>query len=91
MTSKCLAEFIGTALLVFTVECNVLVGSPIFAGLSIGTVLFVAIQALGGISGGNFNPAVSVSLGCVNSLGGPGMPWKQVGSLELRRSDIHSD
>ncbi|CAK9092528.1 D-xylose-proton symporter-like 3 [Durusdinium trenchii] len=55
------------------------VGSPLFAGLSIGTVLFVAIQALGGISGGNFNPAVSVSLGCVSAFGGPGMPWKQVG------------
>jgi len=78
VTSKYLAEFIGTFLLIFTVECNVVVGSPLFAGLSIGTVLFVAIQALGGISGGNFNPAVSVALGCVNSLKGPGMEWKQV-------------
>mmetsp|Transcript_77067 Transcript_77067/g.121264 ORF Transcript_77067/g.121264 Transcript_77067/m.121264 type:complete len:455 (-) Transcript_77067:115-1479(-) len=78
-TSKYLAEFIGTFLLIFTVECNVVVGSPTFAGLSIGTVLFVAIQALGGISGGNFNPAVSVALGCVNSMKGPGMDWKQVG------------
>eukprot|EP00435_Cladocopium_sp_Y103_P055282 s943_g18.t1 len=72
-------EFIGTFLLIFTVECNVVVGSPLFAGLSIGTVLFVAIQALGGISGANFNPAVSVALGCVNSMKGPGMDWKQVG------------
>jgi len=79
MTAKYLAEFIGTFLLIFTVECNVVVGSPVFAGLSIGTVLFVAIQALGGISGGNFNPAVSVALGCVNSMKGPGMDWKQVG------------
>ncbi len=37
-------------------------------------------QALGGISGGNFNPAVSVALGCVNSMKGPGMDWKQVGA-----------
>lgn len=88
-------------------DSKVEVGSPLFAGLSIGTVLFVAIQvgspvtciillkysrnpqfgetaarttpqALGGISGGNFNPAVSVALGCVNSLKGPGMEWKQV-------------
>lgn len=78
-SSKYLSEFIGTFLLIFTVECNVLVGSPLFAGLSIGTVLFVVIQALGGISGGNFNPAVSVALGCVKSLNGPGMDWKEVG------------
>mmetsp|Transcript_18108 Transcript_18108/g.30569 ORF Transcript_18108/g.30569 Transcript_18108/m.30569 type:complete len:457 (+) Transcript_18108:65-1435(+) len=78
LSSKCLAEFIGTFLLVFTVECNVSVGNPTFAGLSIGMVLFVAIQALGGISGGNFNPAVSVSLGCLQTLKGPGMDWKQV-------------
>ena len=38
-------------------------------------------QALGGISGGNFNPAVSVALGCVNSMKGPGMDWKQAGSV----------
>lgn len=45
--------------------------------------LEVSIQALGGISGGNFNPAVSVALGCLQSLKGPGMDWKQVGgSLE---------
>eukprot|EP00435_Cladocopium_sp_Y103_P025485 s2117_g6.t1 len=79
LSTKCLAEFIGTFLLIFTVECNVSVGNPTFAGLSIGAVLFVAIQALGGISGGNFNPAVSVSLGCLQALKGPGMDWKQVG------------
>ena len=32
----------------------------------------VAIQALGGISGGNFNPAVSVSLGCLAQGGAMG-------------------
>lgn len=62
---------------------KVLVGSPLFAGLSIGTVLFVAIQSLGGISGGNFNPAVSFALGCVQALAGPGMDWKQVGMYSL--------
>jgi len=79
LSAKCLAEFIGTFLLIFTVESNVLTGDSVFAGLSIGAVLFVSIQALGGISGGNFNPAVSVALGCLQSLKGPGMDWKQVG------------
>lgn len=79
LRAKCLAEFLGTFLLIFTVECNVLVGNAVFAGLSIGAVLFVSIQALGGVSGANFNPAVSVALGCLNSLHGPGMPWNMVG------------
>lgn len=45
--------------------------------------LEVSIQALGGISGGNFNPAVSVALGCLQSLKGPGMDWKQVGHWNM--------
>ncbi|CAE7632702.1 NIP4-1 [Symbiodinium sp. CCMP2456] len=36
------------------------------------------IQSFGKISGGNFNPAVSVALGCTKTLGGPGMEWGQV-------------
>jgi len=78
-TSKLLAEFIGTFLLVFTVGCNVLAGS-LWAGVSIACVLMVAIYALGGISGANFNPAVSVTLGISKSMGGPGMDWKEVGA-----------
>lgn len=59
------------------------VGSSLFAGLSIGIALFVAIQSLGGVSGANFNPAVSVALGCVQALNGPGMAWQQVGLYSL--------
>lgn len=77
--SKLLAEFVGTFLLVFTVGCNVLAGSS-WAGVSIACVLMVAIYALGGISGANFNPAVSVTLGISKSMGGPGMDWKTVGT-----------
>jgi len=73
MFAKCAAEFVGTFLLVFTVGCNVLGGSGMWAGVSIACVLMVSIYALGGISGANFNPAVSVALGLSKYFGGPGL------------------
>lgn len=79
MAAKCTAEFVGTFLLIFTVGCNVLGGSATWGGVSIASVLMVVIYALGGISGGNFNPAVSVCLGISQAMGGPGMDWKTVG------------
>jgi aquaporin Z len=70
------AEFVGTFMLVFTVGCNVLGKTPVWAGVSIACVLMVAIYALGNVSGANFNPAVSVSLAITTSMGGPGgMSW----------------
>jgi len=71
---KYVAEFVGTYLLVFTVGCNVLSGSPVWAATSIACVLMVSIYALGGVSGANFNPAVSVTLGLSNKL-----DWTTVG------------
>jgi len=71
---KYVAEFVGTYLLVFTVGCNVLSGSPVWAGVSIGCVLMVMIYALGGVSGANFNPAVSLALGLSKK-----MNWDVVG------------
>ncbi|CAJ1334017.1 unnamed protein product [Effrenium voratum] len=79
LAAKCTAEFVGTFLLVFTVGCNVLGGSATWAGVSIAFALMVCIYALGGISGANFNPAVSVTLGLSRALGGPGLDWKTVG------------
>jgi len=74
------AEFVGTFLLVFTVGCNVLSKTPVWAGVSIACVLMVAIFALGGVSGGNFNPAVSVCIGITTAMKGPGgMDWGKVG------------
>jgi len=72
--ARYIAEFVGTYLLVFTVGCNVLSGNPAWIGTSIGCVLMVSIYALGGVSGANFNPAVSVTLGLSNKL-----PWPEVG------------
>lgn len=77
-TEKYVAEFVGTYLLVFTVGCNVLSGTAAWAATSIASVLMVSIYALGGVSGANFNPAVSVSLGLVNKL-----EWKEVGMYAL--------
>jgi len=79
---KYIAEFIGTYLLVFTVGCNVLTSPAQTAGnwaaTSIACVLMVAIYALGGVSGANFNPAVSVSLGLQGKL-----DWKTVGGYSI--------
>lgn len=80
LTARLIAEFVGTFLLVFTVGCNVLIGNKVWGVVSIACVLMVSIYALGGISGANFNPAVSLTLGLVKSLGGKGigLEWKEV-------------
>jgi len=60
--SSLTAEFIGTFILIFTVGCNVLSSNPVWGGVSIACSLMVGIYALGGVSGANFNPAVSAAL-----------------------------
>jgi len=56
-----LTEFIGTFFLVFTVGCTVL-GKVVVAPLAIGAVLMVMIYAGGHISGGHYNPAVTLAV-----------------------------
>lgn len=59
---KYLVEFIGTFFLVFTVASAVLAGGEgVIAPLSIGFVLMVMVYAGGHISGGHYNPAVSLA------------------------------
>jgi aquaporin Z len=57
---KYLVEFIGTFFLVFTV-CTAVLAKAGLAPLAIGAVLAAMIFAGGHISGGHFNPAVSVA------------------------------
>jgi aquaporin Z len=58
---KYVAEFIGTFFLVLTVCGAVLSGSPL-APLAIGAILMTMIFAAGHVSGGHFNPAVSLAV-----------------------------
>lgn len=61
---KYVTEFIGTFFLVFTVAAAAIGGwAPVgFAPLAIGSVLMVMIFAGGHISGGHYNPAVSMAV-----------------------------
>ena len=58
---KYLVEFIGTFFLVFTVGMSVRSGAPL-APLAIGASLMVMIFAGGHVSGGHFNPAVTLAV-----------------------------
>ena len=71
---KYLVEFIGTFFLVFTVCSAVfLAGDGVIAPLSIGVVLMTVIYAGGHVSGGHYNPAVSLAAAIRGALS-----WAQV-------------
>lgn len=56
-----LTEFIGTFFLVLTVGLTVVAQSP-FAPLAIGSALMIMVYMGGHLSGGHYNPAVSLSV-----------------------------
>jgi aquaporin Z len=61
--NKYFAEFVGTFFLVLTIGCTVIgQGAGPFAPLAIGSALMVMIFAGGHISGGHFNPAVTLGV-----------------------------
>ncbi len=61
--NKYLTEMIGTFFLVLTIGCTVLGrGTGVIPPLAIGAVLMVMIFAGGHISGGHFNPAVTLGV-----------------------------
>src|ERR1700716_3972644 len=61
--NKYVAEFIGAFFLVLTIGCTVIGhGAGPFAPLAIGSALMVMIFAGGHISGGHFNPAVTLGV-----------------------------
>lgn len=60
---KYLTEFIGTFFLVFTIGCTVVAGATgVIPPLAIGASLMVMIFAGGHISGGHYNPAVTLAV-----------------------------
>lgn len=60
---KYITEFLGTFFLVLTVGCTVIGNAPgVIAPLAIGAALMVMIYAGGHISGGHFNPAVTLAV-----------------------------
>jgi aquaporin Z len=61
MINKLLAEFLGTMFFLYVILAT---GD----GVAIGLALMVVIFLLGKVSGGNFNPAVSVMLAMAGKL-----------------------
>ncbi len=71
---KYLVEIIGTFFLVLTVASTALLGADgVIAPLAIGSVLMVMVYAGGHISGGHYNPAVSIAAAIRGAL-----EWKQL-------------
>ena len=61
--NKYIMELVGTFFLVFTIGCTVIGnGAGAFAPLAIGSALMVMIFAGGHISGGHYNPAVTLGV-----------------------------
>ena len=61
--NKYLTEFIGTFFLVLTIGCSVIGGGPhVVPPLAIGAVLMVMVYAGGHVSGGHYNPAVTLAV-----------------------------
>jgi aquaporin Z len=68
---KCVVEFIGTFFLVFVIGCVSSQAHVLLGPLAIGAALMVMIFAGGHISGGHYNPAVTVGVwirGACNGL-----------------------
>jgi len=60
---KYIAEFIGTFFLVLTIGCTVIPGAAgVIPPLAIGAALMVMVYAGGHVSGGHFNPAVTLAV-----------------------------
>jgi aquaporin Z len=72
--NKWIAEFIGTFFLVLTIGCTVIPSAAgVIAPLAIGAALMVMVYAGGHISGGHYNPAVTLAV-CIRGR----CEWKQL-------------
>lgn len=69
---KYIVECIGTFFLVFTIGCAVIIApNGVIAPIAIGVILMTMVYAGGHISGGHYNPAVSLAAAIRGAL-----PWK---------------
>lgn len=66
-----LTEFIGTFFLVLTVGLTSVSGTP-YAPIAIGSALMIMVYMGGHVSGGHYNPAVSLAC-CIRGA----LPWKE--------------
>src|ERR1700720_2386509 len=61
--NKYIVEFIGTFFLVLTIGCTGIgAGAGVIAPLAIGAALMIMVYAGGHISGGHYNPAVTLGV-----------------------------
>lgn len=66
---KYFMEFLGTFFLVFTVGCTMVIGSSgVIPAIAIGAVLMIMVYAGGYVSGGHYNPAVSLAVAMKGDL-----------------------
>lgn len=74
LLKKCFVEFIGTFFLVLTIGCTVFTsGDGVIPAIAIGLILAVMVYAGGHISGGHYNPAVSLAAAIRGALS-----WKDI-------------
>ena len=74
MLKKCLVEFIGAFFLILTIGLSVFSGANgVIPAIAIGFVLMVMVYAGGHVSGGHYNPAVSLAAAIRGALA-----WKDI-------------
>merc|ERR1719401_740769 len=59
--ARYISEFLGTFILTIVVGCNTLTNAYAWGATSNACTLMVLIYAFGDVSGGHFNPAVSIA------------------------------
>jgi len=81
LTRKCIVEFIGTFFLVFVIGCVSSQPHVLLGPLAIGATLMVMIFAGGHISGGHYNPAVTLGAWFRGACNGVEAGWYVVAQV----------